>query len=608
VKFGTVTAKFTKTATSLVITVPAGATGTSAVTVLYAGGTIAVGDWEYMGATKRAQTLTPTGLGAATFTGASDANRNLSVASSIDGYTVTITSKTPAVCTFVQGVIDFVGNGTCVIQATQAGDAVTAAATSTYEIYYESPITASALYSTDAAKPTITLTGVGLGAVSKVMFGSVEVVPTKKTDTSITVKVPAAPSAGANVDIQLKYNNGTIVDTELDFDFVGALKIVQTLTFSAGFALADYGDAVRTLSTVSKDAEDNVLPDLPYVYSTSTPDVCDVDGNQLRFVAGGTCTVKVTQPGNVGVAAATASFNIIVSKKAQTITVNNTLSVTDVTGANLAATNSNDEVVLDYESSDESICTVDGEGFVTGIAAGSCEITITAEGDDRYLEDIKTVTVTVTADNVTVVPEEAADVVDETPIAISNGGANAFISLSDPSLQVSWDKANGKLTPRATGVYTGNIVATLKFTVGGVDKFCTTVFGSTTALKVPAKPVLPENATPKQALAYAKAFAAYKKAYNAAFGSKIFKSAVFCADGNKLTGTTFGTLKKVAKTAAEKKVEAANLKLLKNYTGTVEISVKRWRAWPTTAKNKTGNGLTGKTIPATKNINSLTLG
>ena len=609
VKFGTVTAKFTKTATSLVITVPAGATGTSAVTVLYAGGTIAVGDWEYMGATKRAQTLTPTGLGAATFTGASDANRNLSVASSIDGYTVTITSKTPAVCTFVQGVIDFVGNGTCVIQATQAGDAVTAAATSTYEIYYETTVTASALYSTDAAKPTITLTGVGLGAVSKVMFGSVEVVPTKKTDTSITVKVPSAPSAGANVDVKLKYNNGTIIDTDLDFDFVGALKVEQELTFSAGFTLADYGDAVRTLSTISKDKspDQNVLPDLPYVYSTSTPDVCDVDGDQLRFVAGGTCTVKVTQPGNVGVVAATASFNIIVSKKAQTITVNNTLSVTNVTGASLDADNSNDEVVLDYESSDESICTVDGDGFVTGIAAGSCEITITAEGDDRYLEDVKIVTVTVTDDPTDPAPE-AADVIDQTPIAISNGGANAFISLSDPSLQVSWDKANGKLTPRATGVYTGNVVATLKFTVGGVDKFCTTVFGSTTALKVPAKPVLPENATAKQALAYAKAFAAYKKAYNAAFGSKIFKSAVFCADGNKLTGTTFGTLKKVAKTAAEKKVEAANLKLLKNYTGTVEISVKRWRAWPTTAKNKTGNGNVGKTIPATKNINTLTLG
>jgi hypothetical protein len=83
---------------------------------------------------------------------------------------------------------------------------------------------------------------------------------------------------------------------------------------------------------------------------------------------------------------------------------------------------------------------------------------------------------------------------------------------------------------------------------------------------------------------------------------------VFCADGNKLTGNTFATLKKVAKTAAEKKVEAANLKLLKNYTGTVEISVKRWRTWPTTAKNKTGNGNVGKTIPATKNINTLTLG
>jgi hypothetical protein len=50
------------------------------------------------------------------------------------------------------------------------------------------------------------------------------------------------------------------------------------------------------------------------------------------------------------------------------------------------------------------------------------------------------------------------------------------------------------------------------------------------------------------------------------------------------------------------------LKALKNYTGDVTITVKRWRAWPTTMKNRKGNAGTGKTIPATKNINTLTLG
>ena len=203
-------------------------------------------------------------------------------------------------------------------------------------------------------------------------------------------------------------------------------------------------------------------------------------------------------------------------------------------------------------------------------------------------------------------------------MSIANGGAGTFVSLSDPSLQVSWDKAAGKLTPRATGVYTGTIVAELRFTKNGVNYVCTTVFGSTSKLANPRKPAaLPNNATAKQIAAYAKAMAAYKVAYNKTWGSKIYSSKNFCADTSKLKSATalnpFGSnfavsTVKASKTAAEKNSEKAALNALKGFTGNVTITVKRWRAWPTTMKNKVGNAGTGKTIPATKNVNTLTLG
>lgn len=622
VLFGTKEAKFTKTATSMSVTVPSGTTaGPVAVTVTYTGGQAAVpaGTWTYMGATKRAQTLTPTGLGDPTHSGASEADRNFSVASSIQGYNVTVVSKSPTFCTYVSGVIDFIGNGTCVLQAVQAGDAVTNTAIATYEIYYESQVNASALYSTDAGNPTITLTGEGLTSVSKVMFGDIEVVPTKKTANSITVKVPTAPTPGANVDVSLKYNNGTVVETDLSFDYVGAAKLSQTVSLVAGFSIATYGDAARTLTASSVDGASNALPGLPYVYATSTKTVCAITGDQLRFLTAGDCKVKATQAGNAGVnAAASAEFTITVALKSQTIEVDESArNITDAEGVDLGATNSNEEVLLEYVSSNELICTVDGEGFVTGLSEGSCTITINAPADARYTaatEKSVTVNVTPGADPL----PDAPDVVEDNPISIANGGTGTFVSLSDPSLQVSWDKATGKLTPRATGVYTGAIVAELRFTRNGTNYVCTTLFGSTSKLTNPKKPTaLPNNPTARQVAAYNKAMATYKAAYNKVWGSKVYASKNFCTDTTKLKSATvlnpFGSSFAVAgvkanKTTAEKNSEKAALNALKGFTGEVTITVKRWRAWPTTMKNKTGNAGVGKTIPATKNINTLTLG
>ena len=331
--------------------------------------------------------------------------------------------------------------------------------------------------------------------------------------------------------------------------------------------------------------------------------------------------MKATQAGNAGVnAASAAEFTINVALKSQTIIVDETArTITDVEGANLGATNPNSEVLLEYTSSDELICTVDGEGTVTGLSEGTCTITINAPADARYSDaEQKSVDVTVTVTDTDVAPD-AADVVEEEPVAVASGGTGTFISLTDPTLMVSWDKASGKLTPRATGVYTGYIVATLNFTAGGKPYTCTNVFGSTSKLTNPKKPTAPtalgEGATAKQIAAYnkaqatyVKALAAYKVAYNKVWGTKVYSSKNFCSDTSKLNGTSFASLKKASKTSTEKKNEAAALKALKNYTGDVTITVKRWRAWPTTMKNKTGNAGAGKTIPATKNINTLTLG
>lgn len=142
VKFGTVAATLgTKTATSLEVTVPAGVTGTVAITIESANGNGAGGNFTYVGASKVAQTVT---LDAGANTAAvGDADRTLSATVAMTGYTavasLTYSSTTASVCTVTGNKLKFVGKGTCSVKATQAGSSWTAEGVATKDITVTGP-------------------------------------------------------------------------------------------------------------------------------------------------------------------------------------------------------------------------------------------------------------------------------------------------------------------------------------------------------------------------------------------------------------------------------------------------------------------------------------
>jgi hypothetical protein len=227
------------------------------------------------------------------------------------------------------------------------------------------------------------------------------------------------------------------------------------------------------------------------------------------------------------------------------------------------------------------VCTVDDDGNVTGVLAGTCVITIAADAGPNWTAATDNVNVTVqtsTAVPADVLPEVADG--NAAPKAIANN-KNAFVATNDKSFLVKWDKAAGLLTYQATGVYIGWIRAETTFTVGGTSYTCVNVFGSTAAMK---------GATPAQ-----RKLALKSKLFNA--------TGPVCKDASKLnvpgsigSPADFAKIAKAAKTAAEKVAEATALSKLKNFAGNVTIKITRYRAWPTTMKNQTS---AGKKIPAT---------
>jgi hypothetical protein len=152
-------------------------------------------------------------------------------------------------------------------------------------------------------------------------------------------------------------------------------------------------------------------------------------------------------------------------------------------------------------------------------------------------------------------------------------GTGKFIASNDPTFQLAWTKATGKLVSQATGVYIGYIEAKITFTKAGKAYTCTAQFGTIKAM--PAKTAAEKLAAMK---------------------SKIFAGKQFCIDKTKLdpkttapvggfTTANFKKIKPMNKSAAELKQETAALAALKGFSGEVQIQVTRYRAWPSTMVN-----------------------
>jgi hypothetical protein len=187
-------------------------------------------------------------------------------------------------------------------------------------------------------------------------------------------------------------------------------------------------------------------------------------------------------------------------------------------------------------------------------------------GTKVYVTDIVSPAIDPTAD---VGPAEGDGDID--PKGIPANGK--FVASNDPTFQLAWTKATGKLVSQATGVYTGYIEAKVTFTKAGKTYSCVANFG---VLKAMAG---------KTAADKTKAMA-----------SKTFPGKQFCIDTTKmdpkttapvggLTSANFKKIKTMKKTAAELAQEKLALAALKGFTGTVSIQVTRYRAWPTTMIN-----------------------
>ena len=194
--------------------------------------------------------------------------------------------------------------------------------------------------------------------------------------------------------------------------------------------IAALDDTLR-LAAQALDANGHALADVEFEWESSDDAVATVDGSGLvTAVANGTATISAT----AGSASGTAT--VTVAQEVSTVTVSpaaDTLLVGDTVRLSAEAADANGHAVADAEftwsSSDTTVAVVDGSGLVTGVAAGSARVTVTAT-DPGGLSARQGVTVTVEASN------QAPEAVGSLPGRTMTAGQTATVEVaryfSDP--------------------------------------------------------------------------------------------------------------------------------------------------------------------------------
>ncbi len=304
-------------------------------------------------------------------------------ATATSGLTVTFESSTTGVCTVSGETVTLHSAGTCTIEATQAGSA-----------------------NWNAASPETQSFTIGEGNQA-ITFAKP---PTKSFGEGSTI-VEATASSGLPVVFESK-TTGVCTTSgaqgeDVHFVTTGACTIKVTQTGSANWNTAPAVEQSFTIGiggqtiTFAKPAdvsfdegsttvEATASSGLPVSFNSKTPGACTTsgaNGEKVKFIAAGICTIEATQAGNASWSAATGvERSFAITKSNQTITFGALAEKRlDQTPVALTA-NASSALTVSFESKTAGVCTTAGANgeTVTLHTTGTCTIEANQAGNSNW--------------------------------------------------------------------------------------------------------------------------------------------------------------------------------------------------------------------------------
>lgn len=277
------------------------------------------------------------------------------------------------------GLVTAVGPGTTSVGATAEGK--TGAAQVVVTSPTPTPVASVSVNPTTAALvigSTLTISATVRDANGGTLSGRVV------TWTSSDAAVATVSNSG--VVTAVATGNATITATSEGKNATAAVTVsaipVASVTVAPPSASLLVG-GTTTLTTVTKDADGNVLSGRVVTWTSSAPSIATVSSSGVvTGVGAGDATITATSEGRSG----TASISVALAPVATITLTPSSASLVVGSGTTLAAVlkDANGNVLtgrsIAWSSSMPGVATVDGNGAVTAVAAGTATITSTSEG------------------------------------------------------------------------------------------------------------------------------------------------------------------------------------------------------------------------------------
>jgi len=318
-------------------------------------------------------------VGGATYTVSANSTSGLAVTFAID-------ASASGVCTISGTTVTFVGAGTCVANANQAGNANYNAAPQLQQTFavgkgsQSISFTSAAPVNAAPSGPTYTVAATassGLAVVFTIDAAATSVCSISGSTVSFTT--PGTCVINANQAGNVNFNAALQVQQSF-----AVSKLSQSITFaSAAPAGAAVGGATYTVTANATSALA-----VAFMIDASAASVCAISGSTVSFIGVGTCVINANQAGNsTYFAALQVQQSFAVAKGSQTISFTSTApsnaSIGGSTYAVAATASSGLTVSFTIAAASASVCSISGS-TVSFISSGTCTVNADQAGSANF--------------------------------------------------------------------------------------------------------------------------------------------------------------------------------------------------------------------------------
>jgi hypothetical protein len=311
-------------------------------------------------------------------------------ATATSGLTVTFTIDASAstVCSIAGSTVSFIGSGTCVIDANQAGDANYTAAPQVQQSFgvglgnQTISFTSTAPAGAKVGGPTYNVTATGGASGNPVVFSIDATATSICSIAGSTVSFIAVGICVVDADQAGNANYNAALTAQQSF---GVAKGDQTIAFSSSAPAATVGGPTYNVTATATSGLT-----VTFTIDATATSVCSINNitNTVSFTAVGTCIIDADQAGDTNWnPAPQAQQSFTVGQGSQTISFTSTAPATAKVGGatyNVTATaTSGLPVTFTIDATATSICSIAGN-VVSFTAVGTCKIDADQAGNANY--------------------------------------------------------------------------------------------------------------------------------------------------------------------------------------------------------------------------------